>query len=123
MAKVKDPSAPVEKILVISRMLNTQVQSLLENITAEDFIKNAEELRKRIEAEEAAKSQINKPSKEILKILSEYNEAFARQVLLQVKGKIAELKALGVLEKFKNETTAEELEAVSPELQTSDLQN
>jgi hypothetical protein len=94
-------SAPVEKIMLASRMLQCAIENLLEHATDADFNQQMLSLRDRHKQEEEDTNKLNKAALEIMKTLRRYNEDFSRVFLTFLKQKISEYQALSILDQYK----------------------
>jgi len=96
---------PVEKLQVISGQLENAVEAVMEAALKPDFSTLIQQLKAKREEESEKKTKLNKEAREVTKLLVQY-PGLSRQVLSGLKSKIAEYKALSVLDKYKMDIPA-----------------
>lgn len=98
---------PVEKLQSFAGQLDNIVQAIFESAEKPDFASSIVALKKQNEEEQSQKTNLNKDAREVTKLLQTY-PGLSKQVVLSLRSKIAEYKALGVLDKYKAEPVPQE---------------
>lgn len=93
---------PVERLVSLKSQLENVVQAILDSASNPNFSKEIEELKKQIDAEESKKSNINKESREIMKLLQTY-PGLSKQVLTFLKTRINDYTEINAIDKFKDD--------------------
>jgi len=91
---------PVEKLQAYGTQLENIFQAILESAEKPDFVSSIIALKKKIEDDTSNKTKLNKEAREVTKLLQTY-PGLSKQILISLRSKISEYKALNVLEQYK----------------------
>lgn len=98
---------PLEKLQALTGQLENAVDSIMDAASKPDFSTLIQQLKTKREGEALKKTKLNKEGREISKLLVHY-PGLSRQILSGLKSKIAEYKALAVIDKYKTDLPAPE---------------
>jgi hypothetical protein len=94
---------PAAKLVDLHKKLGNTLDALLASADSPDFLPGLKAVRDQIQAEAKESSTLDKPTKDVMKIMGQYNEDFSKLILSMVRGKVSELKELGAIDQFKKQ--------------------